>query len=1075
MWIVRLALRRPYTFVVMSLMIALLGGLAIVRMPTDILPEINIPIVNVIWTYTGISAEDMAKRVLTPIERGLTTSVIDIEHLESQSVNGVGVMKVFFHPNARIEAALAQISASTQSVLRVLPPGIYPPFLLRYNASSVPILQMSISSPTLTEQEIYDYGYNFIRTQMATVQGASIPLPYGGKPRQIMVDLDPKAMFANSLSATDVASAINAQNLLLPAGSARIGDREYNVRLNSSPEFVQALNDLPVKQVRGTTVYVRDVAHVRDGYGVQQNIVRQDGRRSTLMTVLKNGSASTLDIVAKVKATLPRIMATLPPSLNVRFLFDQSLFVRAAVDSVVHEAVVAALLTALMILLFLGSWRSTLIVCLSIPLSILTSLVVLYFFNQTINVMTLGGMALAVGILVDDATVEIENIHRNLAQGKPIIQAVLDGAQQIAVPAFVSTLCICIVFVPVIFLQGAAKFLFTPLAAAVVFAMMASYLLSRTLVPTMVRFLLASEVERYRSEAEDLLGHGSAGAGREAKPVARSRDPFWRMHEAFNHGFSRVRESYRGLLSLTLSHRGLAFVMFLLFCGVSGALYRFIGRDFFPRVDAGQFRLHVRGPVGMRIEETERLFGRVEDTIRESIPRGEISGILDNIGLPGNGINLAFTDTATISSADGEIMVSLQPGQHGPTWDYVHKLRMKLREDYPEATFFFQPSDIVSQILNFGLPAPIDVQVVGRNETENYKIAKLIASRVSRIPGAADVHVHQVGNLPTIDVNVDRTRASQVGLTQRDVANSVLISLSSTSQIAPNYWLNPLNGVNYPVTVQTPLYRVDSTETLGSTPIASVGAAPQLLRNLASFDRGEEMAVVNHYNVQPVFDVFANVENRDLGSFADEVQGVLSNVRKNLPRGTYIDVRGQVETMRTSFAGLGFGLIFAVLLVYFVMVINFQSWLDPFIILTALPGALCGILWMLFLTQTTISVPALMGAIMSIGVATANSILLVTFANEQRALGKSATEAALEAGYTRLRPVIMTALAMIIGMLPLAIGFGEGGEQNAPLGRAVIGGLVVATFATLMFVPVVYSVLRRHEPKSYEKELESPA
>ena len=1072
MWIVRLALRRPYTFVVMSLMIALLGGLAIIRMPTDIFPEINIPIVNVIWTYTGISAEDMARRVVTPIERGLTTSVIDIEHLESQSVNGVGVMKVFFHPDARIEAALAQISASTQSVLRVLPPGIFPPFLLRYNASSVPILQMGISSPSLTEQEIYDYGYNFIRTQMATVQGASVPLPYGGKPRQIMVDLDPKAMYANNLSATEVSAAINAQNLILPAGFARMGDREYTVRLNSSPELVQALNDLPVKQVRGATVYVRDVAHVRDGYAVQQNIVRQDGRRSTLLTVLKNGGASTLDIVSRVKSTLPRILSTLPPGLNVKFLFDQSLFVRAAIDSVVREAIIAALLTALMILLFLGSWRSTVIVCMSIPLSILTSLIVLYFFDQTLNVMTLGGMALAVGILVDDATVEIENIHRNLAQGKPIVRSILDGAQQIAVPAFVSTLCICIVFVPVIFLQGAAKFLFTPLAAAVVLAMMASYILSRTLVPTMVRFLLASEVDRYRSEADELLGHEehSAAAAPSGKPAGR--DIFWLVHDIFNHGFGKLREGYRGLLSLTLRHRGLAFVMFLLFCGVSGALYPLIGHDFFPRVDAGQFRLHVRAPAGTRIESTEQLFSRVEDTIRETIPRGEISNILDNIGLPANGINLAFTDSSTISSADGEIMVSLKPGEHGPTWEYVRKLRGRLRDAYPEATFFFQPSDIVSQILNFGLPAPVDVQVVGRNEKANYRVAKQIADRIEKIPGAADVHVHQVANIPTINVDVDRTRASQVGLTQRDIANSLLISLSSTSQVAPNYWLNPTNGVNYPVNVQTPLYRVDSTATLGSTPISAGGSAPQLLSNLASFERGEEMAVVNHYNVQPVFDIYANVENRDLGSFADEVQKVLNNVRKNLPRGSYIDVRGQVETMRSSFVGLGFGLIFAVLLVYFVMVINFQSWLDPFIILTALPGALCGILWMLFLTQTTISVPALMGAIMSIGVATANSILLVTFANEQRALGKSPTEAALEAGYTRLRPVIMTALAMIIGMLPMAIGFGEGGEQNAPLGRAVIGGLVVATFATLMFVPVVYSVLRRHEPKSYESELE---
>ena len=1051
MWIVRLALRRPYTFVVMSLMIAILGGLAMFRMPTDIFPEINIPVVNIIWTYNGISAEDMAKRIVTVTERGLTTTVNDIEHMESQSVNGTSLMRLYFHPDARIEMALAQISASTQSVLRVLPPGLFPPFLLRFNASSVPILQLSVSSPRMTEQEIYDYGYNFIRTQMATVQGASLPLPYGGKPRQIMVDLDPQALYANQLSATDVANAINAQNLLLPAGTARIGDREYNVRLNSSPEVAEALNDMPVKQVGRTTVYVRDVAHVRDGYAIQNNIVRQDGRRSTLITILKSGGASTLDIVRKVKETLPRILSTLPPDLNVKFLFDQSLFVRAAINSVVREAVMAALLTGLAILLFLGSWRSTLIVCISIPLSILAALVVLYLTNQTINVMTLGGMALAVGILVDDATVAIENIHRNFAQGKPLIRGIIDGAQQIAVPAFVSTLCICIVFVPVVFLKGAAKFLFTPLAAAVVLAMMASYVLSRTLVPTMVKFLLAKEVHASQANPGEAEEH-------------RER---W-----FDRLFNRFREGYRNLLAVTLRHRVLAFVIFLLFCGVSAALYPFIGHDFFPRVDAGQFRLHVRGPAGMRVEETEQLFGHVEQTIRREIPERELSNILDNIGLPFGSINLAFTDSSTISSSDGEILVSLKE-DHGPTWEYVRDLRKRLRNEYPEATFFFQPSDIVSQILNFGLPAPIDIQVVGRNEAENYKFAQRIEARIAKIPGAVDVHLHQVANSPTIKVNVDRTRASQVGLTQRDVANSMLISLSSTSQIAPNYWLNPANGVNYVVAVQTPLHRADTTEKLANTPINFNGSSPQLLSNLAGFERGEEMAVVNHYNVQPVFDIYANVEGRDLGSFAGDVDSVLADLNNQKPRGSLLDVRGQVETMNSSFLGLGFGMIFAVILVYLIMVINFQSWLDPFIILTALPGALCGILWMLFLSQTTFSVPALMGAIMSIGVATANSILLVTFANDERALGMSATEAALEAGYTRLRPVLMTALAMIIGMLPMAIGFGEGGEQNAPLGRAVIGGLVVATFATLFFVPVVYSVLRRHQPKSYDKELES--
>ena len=1064
MWIVRLALRRPYTFVVMSLMIALLGGLAFISMPTDIFPEISIPIVDVIWSYNGISAEEMARRIGTVTERMLTTTVNDIEHMESQSLNGVSILKVFFHPDARIEAAIAQIGTSTQSVMRILPPGTTPPFILRYDASSVPILQMAISSPTMTEQEIFDYGLNFIRTQMATVQGASVPTPFGGRFRQIMVDLDPKALYANNLSATDVSNAINAQNLILPAGMARFGRREYNVRLNSSPEVLDALNDLPIKQVNGATIYVRDVAQVRDGASVQQNVVRKDGRRSVLMSILKSGGASTLDIVDKSKKRLPRILSTLPSSLHAEFLFDQSLFVRAAINSVVREGIVAAVLTGLMILLFLGSWRSTLIVCISIPLSILTAVIVLYLCNQTINVMTLGGMALAVGILVDDATVAIENIHRNLAQGKAIVHAILDGAQEIAVPAFVSTLCICIVFGPVIFLQGAAKYLFMPLAAAVVIAMMASYLLSRTLVPTMVHFLLAGEAQRYKAEADE-------EAGLEAESRA-GKDIFWRIHDAFNHQFQRFRQAYRRALEATLHHRVLAFAIILVLGIASCALLPFIGSDFFPTVDAGQFRLHVRAPAGTRLEETEQLFGRIENTIRRVIPKNELVTILDNIGLSSSSSNLAFTDMSTLGPSDGEILVSLKEGRHGPTWDYVRTLRKRLRKEFPEASFFFQASDIVSQILNFGLPAPMDVQVVGRDEAATYRVAKDIEQRMLHIPGAADVHVHQVANAPEIRVNVDRTRASQVGLTQRDVASSLLISLSSTSQIAPNFWLNPANGVNYPVGVQTPIYRMDSSDTLASTPITGAGGAPELLSNLATFERGEEMQVVNHYNVQPVMDIFANVQDRDLGGFARDVDRVLEDVRKKLPRGVFIDMRGQVETMNSSFLGLAFGLIFAVLLVYFVMVINFQSWLDPFIILTALPGALCGILWMLFLSQTTISVPSLMGAIMSIGVATANSILLVTFANDQRALGSSAMQAALEAGYTRLRPVIMTALAMIIGMLPMAIGAGEGGEQNAPLGRAVIGGLIIATFATLFFVPVVYSLLRRHEPKHYDTAME---
>jgi len=1045
MWIVKLALRRPYTFVVAALLIAILGAVTIRSMSTDIFPEIDIPVVSVIWSYGGIAAEEMEKRIVTPSERGMTTTVNDIEHIESQSLNGVSVIKVFFHPGAKIEAAVAQISAMSQSVLRIMPPGITAPFIVRYNVSNVPILQASISSDSLTEQQLFDYGQNFIRTQLATVQGASVPLPYGGKPRQIMVDIDSQALFANGLSASDVSAAINAQNLILPAGTAKLGEREYNVRLNSSPDTVAALNDLPIKQVNGATIYIRDVAQVRDGSQVQTNIVRQDGRRSALLTVLKSSGASTLDIVSRVKLALPRIMATLPKELNVHLLFDQSVFVRAAINGVLFEAVIAACLTAAMILLFLGSWRSTLIVTVSIPLSILCSLILMSLLGQTLNVMTLGGLALAVGILVDDATVEIENIHRNLAQGKPLRQAILDGAQQIATPAFVSTLAICIVFVPVVFLSGAAKSLFTPLAMAVVFAMMASYLLSRTLIPTMVLYLLRDESKRYQAEGEHISGTGA----------------IWRIHGAFEDFFERWRERYSAALKVALEHRRAVVIVFLLFCGGSFLFLPFIGENFFPAVDAGQFRLHVRAPAGTRLEETERIFGQVEDAIRKIVPREELGLILDNIGLPSVGINLAYSDSATAGSADGEILVSLKE-DHRPTPEYVKQLRRDLKEQFPKLTFFFQPADIVSQILNFGLPAPIDVQIVGRDQKGNYELARQMVERIARIPGAADVHLHQVMDAPELRVNVDRTRAEQAGLSQRDVANTLLTSLSSSGQTAPNFWLNPENGVSYQVTVQTPQYKMDSVDAIQRTPITGGGATtPQLLSNLASVEHNQSAAVVNHYNVQPLFDVYANVQGRDLGGVARDIDRVMAEFQPKLPRGSSLVMRGQVENMRSSFFGLGFGLLFAILLVYFLMVVNFQSWLDPFIILMALPGALAGILWMLFVTQTTISVPSLMGAIMCVGVATANSILLVTFANEQRMLGQDATTAALSAGFTRLRPVLMTALAMIIGMLPMALGFGEGGEQNAPLGRAVIGGLLVATFATLFFVPVVYSVLRR--------------
>ncbi len=1058
MWIVRLALRRPYTFVVMAVLIMILGGAAIVTMPVDIFPNIDIPVVNVIWTYKGISPQEMADRITTPCERGLTTTVNDIEHIESQAYSGVSVIKVYFQPDVQIGTAIAQITAFVQTILTVLPPGIFPPAVVRYNASSVPVLQLGLSSDTLSEQDLFDLGQNFVRTQLATVQGASLPLPYGGKLRQIMVDIDPAALYAKHLSASDISNTINLQNLILPAGTAKVGDREYLIHLNSSPLLVQAMNDLPIKSVNGSTVYVKDVAQVRDGYAVQSNIVRANGRRGALLTVLKNGGASTLDVVQRVKTALPRIEQSLPPELKITTLLDQSLFVRAAINGVLREGLTAAFLTGLMILVFLGSWRSTIIVCVSIPLSILTSLIVLKLFGETLNVMTLGGLSLAVGILVDDATVEIENIHRNLGLRKPLTRAILDGAQQIAVPAFVSTLAICIVFVPVFLLTGAAKYLFTPLAMAVAFAMLASYLLSRTLVPNMVHYLLGSEVEVYQRGEAAASGHGL----------------IWAIHHAFNHRFEALRHRYLGALTWTLEHRGVFATLFMVIISASLGLVFLVGEDFFPYVDSGQMRLHVRAPEGTRIEQTEQYFAQVEDEIHKVVPRPELTSLLDNIGLPAIPINLAFSDSASIGTGDGEILISLNPEKHRPTLEIERIIRDHLNKQFPQMVFFFQPANITNQILNFGLPAPIDIQVVGRNATANFEIAKDISRRVSLVPGAADVHVHQQMNYPQLDVDVDRVKADQAGLTQHDVANSVLISLSSSGQTAPNQWLNPANGVNYSVAVQTPQYRIDSFDALSRTPItAGAGGSPtQLLSNLATYKRSTSVGVVNHYNVQPVFDVFANVDLRDLGGVARDVEKIVQDTRKKLPRGTLIDVRGQVRTMNSSFTRLGIGLIFAIVLVYLLMVVNFQSWLDPFIILMALPGALAGILWMLFITQTTLSVPSLMGAIMSIGVATANSILLVSFANDERMEGKDAMQAALSAGFTRIRPVIMTASAMIIGMLPMALGWGEGGEQNSPLGRAVIGGLLVATVSTLFFVPMMYTFLRKKAPLDMDRQIE---
>jgi len=914
-------------------------------------------------------------------------------------------------------------------------------------------VQMSVSSDVLTEQEIFDYGFNFIRTQLFAVQGATVPTPFGGRPRQIMVDLDTVKLAAQGLSPKDVSDAIGLQNLILPAGSMKIGEREYNVRLNSSPEILDTLGDIPVRQVGNATVLLRDVAQVRDAYEVQTNIVRENGKRSTLLTVLKNGGASTLDVVRKLKAELPHVMSTLPETLKIRTLFDQSVFVEASLNGVLVEATIAAALTGLMILLFLGSWRSTVIVAISIPLSILVSIIVLRLLGQTLNIMTLGGMALAVGMLVDDSTVEIENIHRNLGQGKEINLAILDGAQQIAVPAFVSTLAICIVFAPVFFLSGAAKSLFIPLAMAVVFAMMASYLISRTLVPTLVKYLLRSEVAMYQREH---AVHSGAG-------------PIWAVHDAFNGLFEHLRDRYRAALDWSLDHRPLVIGIFLLVPVGSLGLFPLVGQDFFPDVDAGQFRLHVRAPSGTRLESTEKIVQDVEDALREMIPATDLANMLDNIGYATSGSTIAYADPATIGAADAEILVSLNRTRRGGTRDYMKDIRRRLPKRFPGLVFFFEPSDMVSQILNFGLPAPIDIQVVGRDR-RNYEIAQEIERQVAKIPGAADVHLHQPLDVPELKIEVDRTRASELGLTQNDVASSVLVSLSGNVQTSPNYWLNPRNGVNYRVIVQTPQHAMDSLEKIGATPIVARtgGDILQLLGNMATVERRSGAAVVNHYNVQPVYDIYAAVEGRDLAGVAREVDRILDAVRPTLPRGTSIVVRGQVESMRTSFGGLAAGLGIAILLVYLLMVVNFQSWLDPFIIAMALPAALAGILWMLGATHTTLNVPSLMGAIMAMGVATANSILMVTFANDRREEGADARTAALDAGYTRLRPVLMTALAMIIGMLPMSLGLGEGGEQNAPLGRAVIGGLVFATVSTLFFVPLIYSVLRRKAPAAPE-------
>ena len=1040
MWIVKLALSRPYTFIVLAILILVISPLVILRTPTDIFPEINIPVVSVVWGYSGLSAEEMETRIISIYERGLSTDVDDIEHIESQSLKGIAVVKIFLQPQASMDLALGQVTAISQTLLRSLPPGATPPLVISYTASSVPIMQLGLSSPTLSEQELNDIGLNFLRTRLASVHGAAIPFPYGGKLRQVRIDLDAPSLQAHGLSPLDVVTAVNAQNLILPGGTAKMGPIEYDVNLNGSPSTIAELNDLPVRTSGGATTYLRDVGFVHDGFAPQTNIVRQDGQRGVLLTIQKIGSASTLDIVSQVRALLPSAQAALPPELKIHPLADQSVFVRAAVSGVVHEAVIAACLTAIMILLFLGSWRSTLIIAVSIPLSILTSLVVLGALGETINVMTLGGLALAVGILVDDATVTIENIDRNLEEGKDLSTGILDGAAQIAVPALVSTLSICIVFIPMFFLTGVARYLFVPLAEAVVFAMLASYVLSRTLVPTLAMYLL-----RARRPGDET---GGPPAGR-----------FSRLHARFQSGFERVRTGYRSLLSRLVERRRVFVPAFLAGCLAFFILVPWLGRDFFPSVDSGQFKLHARARTGIRIEETARLCDLVEASIRRTIPRAELVGMLDNIGLPTSGINLSYSNSAPIGSGDADILVSLAPG-HRPTEEYVHRLRLKLAREFPGVTFSFLPADIVSQILNFGLPAPLDVQIVGADAEANRRFADRLLADLKRVPGAVDLRIQQAFDQPRLQVVVDRTKALQGGMTQRDIANSMLVSLSGTGQTSPAFWLNPKNGVSYNLVAQTPQYGLDSLQDLGNIPITGQGAPPAgILDSFASVARGSGMGVVSHYNVQRVIDIFGSVHGRDLGGVAADVDLLVQASRKGLPRGSEIAVRGQVQTMQSSFSGLLSGLVLAVVLVYLLIVVNFQSWLDPFVILTALPAALAGIVFFLFLTGTTISVPALMGAIMSVGVATANSILVINFAKEHLAEHGDAGEAALAAGFARFRPVVMTALAMIIGMVPMALGLGEGGEQNAPLGRAVVGGLLFATMATLVFVPAVFSLL----------------
>jgi multidrug efflux pump subunit AcrB len=1052
MWIVRTALEKPYTFIVMALLILITTPLAVMRTPVDVLPEINIPVISVIWNYNGLSAQQMGNRITQTHERSLTTTVNDIEHIESQSLGGIAIIKIFFQPKANIQTAISQVVAVSQSVLRQMPPGITPPLIIKYTASSVPVIQLGMSSTVMAEKELFDAAINILRPQLITIPGLAMPFPYGGKVRAVSVDIDPQALLAKGMTSSDIINAITTQNLTLPAGTTKIGDTEFNVSLNSSPPSIAELNNIPVRTVNGATTFLREVAHVRDGFSPQINIVRQDGQRGLLLTALKNGGASTLDVVTAVKAKLPSLLPLLPEGIEVRLLADQSIFVKEAIAAVIHEALIAGVLTALMLLLFLGNWRSTLIIAISIPLSIFTSLIALYLLGETINIMTLGGLALAVGILVDDATVTLENIERHQHMGKGLYEAIMEGAGEIAIPTFVSTLCICIVFVPMFFLGGVAKYLFVPLAEAVIFAMLASYLLSRTLVPTMAYLLFR------RATSQGLIDQA-----------------IYAVHVRFNNRFEKFRTAYVLLLSNLLTHRKQFIFGFLFFCLGSCGIFALLGRDLFPLVDTGEIKLHLRAPSGTRVERTAIIADEVQAIIRKVIPEKDLAGVLDNVGLPNSGINLSYSSSGTIGAFDADIMIKLKPG-HRPSEYYMEALLPELRKNFPDVEFFYQPADLVTQILNFGIPAAIDVQIVGANYAANQQFASKLVTQIAGVKGAADVHIHQRLDKPAIALKMDRTRMQSLNLTPADLAQNVLLPLSGSAQTTPSFWLNPNNNINYTIQVQAPQSKIESLDDLLRLPVgpsnaaassalaaanAASGRSTQLLGNLVTVSPTAEFAILTRYNIQPSIDIYANVRGRDLAGVANDIQKIMDAARADLPRGSRMVMRGQVETMKNSYTGLGLGLLAAIVLVYLLIVVNFQSWLDPFIVIAALIAALAGIAWMLILTATNLSVPALTGAIMTMGVATANSVLVISFARQRLADGLPALSAALEAGATRLRPVLMTALAMILGMVPIAIGIGEGSEQNAPLGRAVIGGLLFATVSTLFFVPVLFASFHR--------------